>query len=115
MSFDEEHLDDHYLCQREVAERDQRIRELEELRDRVYMRLQCADVPRDPWHWEVSTMLVTPNTALAGSPSSDERLQDEVNTRVSGFVAELRKAETAKLFVRQNFLSDADIEPGDRE
>jgi hypothetical protein len=29
MSFDEEHLDDHYLCQREVAERDQRIRELE--------------------------------------------------------------------------------------
>ncbi len=29
MSFDEEHLDDHYLCQREVEERDQRIRELE--------------------------------------------------------------------------------------
>jgi plasmid stabilization system protein ParE len=29
VSFDEEHLDEHYLCQREVAERDQRIRELE--------------------------------------------------------------------------------------
>ncbi len=31
MSFDEEHLDDHFLCQREVAERDERIRELEQL------------------------------------------------------------------------------------
>jgi hypothetical protein len=29
MSFDEEHLDEHYECQREVAERDARIRELE--------------------------------------------------------------------------------------
>ncbi len=29
MSFDEEHLDDHYLCQREVEELHQRIRELE--------------------------------------------------------------------------------------
>jgi hypothetical protein len=29
MSFDEEHLDDHHLCKQEVAERDQRIRELE--------------------------------------------------------------------------------------
>jgi hypothetical protein len=29
MSFDEEHLDEHYLCQREVAERDHRIRKLE--------------------------------------------------------------------------------------
>jgi small-conductance mechanosensitive channel len=29
MIFDEEHLDDHFLCQREVAERDARIRELE--------------------------------------------------------------------------------------
>jgi hypothetical protein len=29
MSFDEEHLYDHFLCQREVAERDERIRELE--------------------------------------------------------------------------------------
>ena len=29
MSFDEEHLDDHHLCQREVAERDARIAELE--------------------------------------------------------------------------------------
>ena len=24
---------------------------------RAYMRLQCADVPRDPWHWEVCRML----------------------------------------------------------
>lgn len=29
MSFDEEHLDEHFLCQREVAERDQRIADLE--------------------------------------------------------------------------------------
>jgi hypothetical protein len=29
MSFDEEHLDEHYECQREVAERDARVRELE--------------------------------------------------------------------------------------
>ena len=29
MSFDEEHLDEHYECQREVAERDARIHELE--------------------------------------------------------------------------------------
>jgi uncharacterized protein (DUF3084 family) len=29
VSFDEEHLDDHYLCQREVEELHQRIRELE--------------------------------------------------------------------------------------
>ena len=37
MSFDEEHLDEHYECQREVAERDARIHELEaalhEIRD----------------------------------------------------------------------------------
>jgi hypothetical protein len=24
---------------------------------RCYMRLQCADVPREPWHWEVCTTL----------------------------------------------------------
>ena len=30
---------------------------LEENRARAYMRLQCADVPRDPWHWEVSEIL----------------------------------------------------------
>jgi hypothetical protein len=29
MSFDEEHLEEHFLCQLEVAERDERIRELE--------------------------------------------------------------------------------------
>lgn len=40
------------------------IGDLEALRDRVYLRLQCADVPRDPWHWEVSAMLVMPDTAL---------------------------------------------------
>jgi len=29
----------------------------EETIARAYMRLQCADVPRGPWHWEVSQML----------------------------------------------------------
>jgi hypothetical protein len=24
---------------------------------RAYMRLQASDVPRDPWHWEVSKIL----------------------------------------------------------
>jgi hypothetical protein len=42
-----------------------RIRELEELCARAYMRLQNADVPRDPWHWEVCGIL---NLA---SPTSD--------------------------------------------
>ena len=41
----------------ECARQQLRIQTLEELRYRVYMRLQCADVPRDPWHEEVSTML----------------------------------------------------------
>lgn len=35
MSFDEEHLDEHYECEREVAERDQRIRELEAENERL--------------------------------------------------------------------------------
>lgn len=32
-------------------------RRLEDLCARAYMRLQCADVPREPWHQEVSQML----------------------------------------------------------
>jgi hypothetical protein len=27
---------------------------------RAFMRLQCADVPREPWHWEVCQILQTP-------------------------------------------------------
>ena len=36
------------------------VTEAEQLREviaRCYMRLQCADVPREPWHWEVCTTL----------------------------------------------------------
>jgi len=33
------------------------IEQLDDLMARAYLRLQCADVPRDPWHWEVSKML----------------------------------------------------------
>jgi hypothetical protein len=32
----------------------------EQIIARAYMRLQCADVPREPWHWEVCTILQTP-------------------------------------------------------
>lgn len=35
---------------------------------RAYMRLQCADVPRDPWHWEVCAMLN--GGAPVGGPAS---------------------------------------------
>ena len=41
MSFDEEHLDDHYLCQREVAERDARIRELEAMQGHCQIHGEC--------------------------------------------------------------------------
>jgi hypothetical protein len=200
-------LDDHYLCQREVAERDQRIRELEaalhEIADfseqfigddedgdeRMYKVNQIADTTlaldrrderlraenealkkeieemsylttRDDYEemerkysyakqeaetnhylakkWEADLAAVRVELAecrisrqrehdlrvtIAGELESFKiRYQDEVNTRVnaeneldtvhSGFVAELRKAETAKLFVRQNFI--ADDEDGDK-
>jgi len=36
---------------------------------RAYMRLQCADVPRDPWHWEVCEIL-----NATGSPSRPTNL-----------------------------------------
>jgi hypothetical protein len=32
---------------------------------RAYMRLQCADVPRGPWHWEVSEILRHTETTKA--------------------------------------------------
>ena len=45
MSFDEEHLDDHYLCQREVAERDQRILVLERALDYVEALVNAYGAP----------------------------------------------------------------------
>lgn len=38
---------------------------------RVYMRLQCADVPRDPWHWEVCSIL-NGDAFFGGQGSSGE-------------------------------------------
>jgi hypothetical protein len=32
----------------------------QEIIARAYLRLQAADVPREPWHWEVSQILQTP-------------------------------------------------------
>lgn len=32
----------------------------EQIIARAFMRLQCADVPREPWHWEVCQILQTP-------------------------------------------------------
>jgi hypothetical protein len=91
MSFDEEHLDEHYECQREVAERDARIRELEG------QLAECRNSRQREHDLRVT---------LAGELESFKiRYQDEVNARVnaedeldtvrSGFVAELRKAKAA--------------------
>lgn len=42
--------------------------DVEQLLARAYNRLQCADVPRDPWHWEVSGMLSGDSSAPETSP-----------------------------------------------
>ncbi len=41
----------------EWQEMEAEIARLRELMARAYMMLQRADVPRDPWHWEVCTIL----------------------------------------------------------
>jgi hypothetical protein len=48
---------------------------------RAYMRLQCADVPREPWHWEVCQILQTPQVptdetvvCVAGMPDYVQRI-----------------------------------------
>jgi hypothetical protein len=41
---------------------DDELKQLSKVIARCYMRLQAADVPRAPWHWEVSTAL--DNTGL---------------------------------------------------
>jgi hypothetical protein len=41
----------------------------EQIIARAFMRLQCADVPREPWHWEVCQILQTPQV------SESERLK----------------------------------------
>jgi len=41
---------------------------------RCYMRLQCADVPREPWHWEVCKTLDdtgAPSLQHSARPSSE--------------------------------------------
>lgn len=35
----------------------------QEIIARAYMRLQCTDVPREPWHWEVCQILQTPQVS----------------------------------------------------
>lgn len=44
------------------------IQRLQEVIARCYMRLQCADVPREPWHWEVCATLY--NTGIPSSSKS---------------------------------------------
>lgn len=57
---------------------------------RAYMRLQCCDVPRDPWRWEVCTML--DNT---GACSRVETSREPVAPGVMGLLRELFAADDA--------------------
>lgn len=47
------------------------VQRLQEIIARCYMRLQCADVPREPWHWEVCTTLDNTGIPSAHEPSAD--------------------------------------------
>lgn len=53
---------------REIHELRTQREELAERLARAYMRLQCADVPRDHWHWEVSQILGPSEGASARRP-----------------------------------------------
>ena len=71
MSFDEEHLEDHHECQREVADRDARIRELEaalhEIAD-FSEQFIADDEDGDERMYKVNQIV---DTVLAYSASSD--------------------------------------------
>jgi hypothetical protein len=41
---------------------------------RAYMRLQCADVPRELWHWEVCQILGSPRTTAETSATKEAGL-----------------------------------------
>ena len=63
------------------------IKEIEgnnEVTARCYMRLQCADVPREPWHWEVCTTLDS-----TGIPSTHDSY--DLVTRLQAELAEANK------------------------
>ncbi len=58
---------------------------------RAYMRLQCADVPREPWHWEVSQILQTPQMTGNETPACIHPVGDlYYHGFVSGTVGDFR-------------------------
>jgi len=53
------------------------MEQLQQVIARCYMRLQCADVPREPWHWEVCTTLDnTGAPSLHAEPGSSKAESD---------------------------------------
>jgi hypothetical protein len=63
------------LCE-DAAEEIERLREVIA---RCYLRLQAADVPREPWHWEVSTAL--DDTGLCSPPETAANRCDDCEFR----------------------------------
>jgi hypothetical protein len=83
MSFDEEHLDDHYLCQREVAERDQRIDELEaalrellDSQETLIPPFEAGIAAQNAWADRQAKARNDAVYLLAGAPPSDNATSD---------------------------------------